>query len=260
MASEVSEFAGSAEPLSTATFSQVKHLLNVEPAAIWAVLAVETSGCGFLPDRRPKILFERHIFHRETQGRFDAQAPDISNAQSGGYGPEGAHQYERLARAINLDRTAALKSASWGLGQTMGFNFADIGFDDVESMVAAMKQAEDPHLVAMERFIKNNGIDQALREEKWADFARVYNGPNFADNNYDGKLRDNFSKFSHGSLPDLLVRSAQIFLMYLGYLDSKPGSIDGVLGTNTRRALKQAGLDDSLVNDATILSLKGMLK
>jgi hypothetical protein len=158
MASEVSEFAGSAEPLSTATFSQVKDLLNVDSAAIWAVLAVETSGCGFLPDRRPKILFERHIFHRETQGRFDAQAPDISNAQSGGYGAEGAYQYERLARAINLDRTAALKSASWGLGQTMGFNFADIGFDDVESMVAAIKQAEDPHLVAMERFIKNNGI------------------------------------------------------------------------------------------------------
>ncbi len=38
----------------------------------------------------------------------------------------------------------------------MGFNFAELGFDNVESMVAAMKQSEDPHFVAMERFIKES--------------------------------------------------------------------------------------------------------
>jgi hypothetical protein len=256
MASGVSEFVGSAEPFSAATFSDVTNRLDVEPAAIWAVLAVETSGCGFLPDRRPKILFERHVFHKQTGGRFDSEAPDISNSQSGGYGAGGAHQYDRLAGAINLDRTAALKSSSWGLGQTMGFNFAELGFDNVELMVTAIKQSEDSHLVAMERFIKDHGIDQALKSHRWADFASVYNGPNFEDNNYDGKLRDNFSKYSKGSLPDLIVRSAQIFLMYL---DLKPGAIDGVLGPTTGSPLKQAGLHDSVVNEATIVSLKEML-
>jgi len=256
MASGVSEFVGSAEPLSAATFSDVTSRLGVEPAAIWAVLAVETSGCGFLPDRRPKILFERHVFHRQTGGRFDDEAPDISNSQSGGYGPEGVHQYDRLARAIPLDRAGALKSSSWGLGQTMGFNFAELGFDNVELMVAAVKKSEDSHLLAMERFIKNHGIDQALKSHRWADFADVYNGPNFEDNNYDGKLRDNFTKYSKGPLPDLIVRSAQIFLMYL---DLKPGPIDGVLGAATGSALKQAGLDNSVVNEATIVSLKEVL-
>jgi N-acetylmuramidase len=94
----------------------------------------------------------------------------------------------------------------------------------------------------MERFIKKHGIDQALSDKGWADFARVYNGPTFADNDYDGKLRDNFSRYSQGALPDIIVRSAQILLMYLGYLDSKPGSIDGVLGKNTRGALSKQGL------------------
>ncbi len=73
------QFKGAAEPLSQAGLSEALNILGVTPAAIWSVIAVETSGCGFLPDRRPKILFEHHIFHRQTGGHFDAVAPDLSN-------------------------------------------------------------------------------------------------------------------------------------------------------------------------------------
>lgn len=45
--------------------------LGVRAAEVWVILTVETLGSGFLPDRRPKILFERHIFHSETKGAFD---------------------------------------------------------------------------------------------------------------------------------------------------------------------------------------------
>ena len=41
-------------------------------------MAVETSGQGFLPNRRPQILFERHIFSTLTKRRFDASHPNIS--------------------------------------------------------------------------------------------------------------------------------------------------------------------------------------
>ena len=43
----------------------------------------------------------------------------------------------------------------------------------------------------------------------WTTFARKYNGPNFAQNDYDNKLARAFAKFSTGSLPDLDVRTAQ---------------------------------------------------
>ena len=32
----------------------------------------------------------RHIFYRQTNGRFDHAAPDMSNAEPGGYGAGGA--------------------------------------------------------------------------------------------------------------------------------------------------------------------------
>jgi hypothetical protein len=142
------------------------------------VLAVETSGCGFLSDRRSKLLFERHIFHRLTGGRFDAEDADVSQPTAGGYGPGGAHQYDRLAAAISLDRDAALQSASWGLGQIMGMNFQAAGFDSVEDMVAAMVESEDRQLLATAKFFKRQrGMADALKNHDWKAFARIYNGP-----------------------------------------------------------------------------------
>src|SRR5580700_3094177 len=107
------DFIGKSKALSADGLTAVTDSLSVPAAEIWTVLAVETSGCGFLADRRPPILFERHIFSRLTYGKFDTS--DVSHPQAGGYGPSGANQYVRLANAIQLDRTAALQSASWGL-------------------------------------------------------------------------------------------------------------------------------------------------
>src|SRR5947209_16997404 len=108
-------FQSEATALSADGLNSASAKIGVHAPEIWAVLAVETSGCGFLPDRRPQILFERHIFHRLTGGQFDDG--DISDPAAGGYGPGGAHQYDRLSLALAKDRTAALMSASWGLGQ-----------------------------------------------------------------------------------------------------------------------------------------------
>src|SRR2546423_7981145 len=116
-------FEGPGKPLTQTALDQAGAIVDIPPAAMWAVMHVESSGAGYLADRRPKILFERHKFHQATGGRFDASNPEISNRAAGGYGPGGAHQYVRLAEAIGCDREAALASASWGLGQVLGSNF-----------------------------------------------------------------------------------------------------------------------------------------
>ncbi|MDD4881534.1 MAG: N-acetylmuramidase domain-containing protein [Gallionellaceae bacterium] len=66
-------------------------------------------------------MYERHYFHRLTNGKYSKKHPDISNSLSGGYGKFSA-QYGKLERAFNLDPEAALKSASWGRFQIMGNN------------------------------------------------------------------------------------------------------------------------------------------
>jgi hypothetical protein len=182
------EFSDEALPLDAAGLEQAFDLIGVGVPELWAVLAVETTGCGFLPGRRPKILFERHIFSRETGRRYDESNPNLSNPRPGGYGGAGAHQYDRLEAAIALDRTAALRSTSWGIGQVMGFNAGMVGFADVEEMVTAMKVSEGAQLAAMARFLTATELDHALRTHDWPRFARGYNGPNYAINSYDTRL------------------------------------------------------------------------
>src|SRR5687767_4373955 len=108
------EFAGPALPLSDADIATAAAELGVEPALIAAVAEVESAGAGFLRDKRPKILFEAHIFSRRTGHRYDGSHPNISSPtwNRALYGASGAHQYERLHEAIALDRKAALESAS----------------------------------------------------------------------------------------------------------------------------------------------------
>jgi hypothetical protein len=195
------EFVGPGTPLTQQGITAAAASLGVGAAELWAVMSVETSGCGFLPDKRPKILFERHLFHRLTDGEFDGTNPGVSDPAAGGYGAAGAHQHDRLAEAIDLDRAAALQSASWGLGQILGENFAAAGFADAETMAQAMTVSEDQQLMAMASFINANGMSHALAQHDCAGFARRYNGPAFEQNQYDRKLRDFFARFSGGTCP-----------------------------------------------------------
>ena len=229
----MTEFARAAEPLSKKGFQDVVADLAVGLPELLAVLAVESKNCGFLPDRRPIILFERHIFHKLTQGRFSAHNPDISNPAAGGYAGS-AKEYPRLEKAMALDRDAALKSASWGAGQVMGFNHAAAGFADVETMVGAMYQSEDEQLKSVAAFLKKNNFVRHLQFRDWTALARGYNGAAFAINMYDVRLNGAFQQYASGALPDIEVRRAQLYLTYLRF---DPGAIDGIHGKRSRSAV-----------------------
>jgi hypothetical protein len=175
--------------LSDAHYLQAASALNVEVAAIQAVAEVETSGHAFDNQGRPTILFERHYFHRLTQGAFDATHGSISQASAGGYG-KFSEQYGKLEEAWHLAPDAALRSASWGRFQIMGDNFRAAGFDSASAMVLAHTRAEFEHLKAFVHFVlSNKGMPPALRAKDWNTFARAYNGKGYKANDYDGKMQ-----------------------------------------------------------------------
>jgi two-component sensor histidine kinase len=53
------------QALTEEDYKRAARRLGCSVAAIKAVAEVEAPGSGFLPDGRPKILFERHIFRRQ---------------------------------------------------------------------------------------------------------------------------------------------------------------------------------------------------
>ncbi len=197
MADKPSEFAGGALTLNEQDFKRAADRLGCEVAAIKAVAEVESGGkTGFLADKRPKILFESRWFHKLTGGRFDASHPDLSTPTWVRNYKGGAAEYGRLGAAIALDRPAALKSASWGMFQILGVNHAVVGFDNVDAFVKAQVESEGKQLDAFVGFVFSHKLDDELRDKRWADFARVYNGPGFAENRYDKKMRDAYARHS----------------------------------------------------------------
>jgi hypothetical protein len=144
-------------------------------------------------------LFEPHVFWREL-GEAKRRRAEVQGLAYPKWGtrPYPKDSYPRLMLAIQIDRPAALRSASWGLGQIMGFNHKLAGYASVEDMVADMLDDEDRHLTAMVKFIEASGLDDDLRRIRalnrpstaadWAPFARVYNGPGYAIHGYHTKL------------------------------------------------------------------------
>lgn len=179
--------------------------LNVPLASVYAVNEVESKGSGFLDNGKPVILFERHIMYRQlAKVRYEgddpaalkrqadqlaATNPAIVNPKSGGYAG-GSAEHQRLATARLIDDTAALESASWGAFQIMGFHWQRLGYNSVQEFVAAMSGGESQQFDAFVRFIETDPVlHKALKGRKWAEFAKLYNGPDYQRNLYDIKLQ-----------------------------------------------------------------------
>ena len=200
-------------------FELTARSLDVSVAQLRAVDEVESGGGWFVDVRAnildldgpggfldgpelPKILFEAHHFGRLTKNRYDGTHPNLSSPRWNRrlyVGGEG--EWARLHRAMQLDREAALKSASVGRYQIMGFNHAAAGYSNVEAFWEAMKRSELEHLLAFEAFIRNAGIVKFLRKvsgdpESCAPFALAYNGPGYATHRYHERIARAYRKFA----------------------------------------------------------------
>ncbi len=181
------------EPLGDQAFAEAAQALGCDVPAVRAVAEVESRGSGFDSHGRPTILYERHVFSRNTapKGKFDAQFPDISFRkpyEKGTFG-NGEQQYVKIARAYGLDPVAALKAPSWGMFQILGENHRACGCDDVKTYVLNMFTSPAAHLRAFVSFVRANpGMHKALIAHDWSAFARAYNGPGYAVYAYDKKI------------------------------------------------------------------------
>lgn len=201
------DFARAAATLGC-TVAQIRAVDEVESGGGWfedvraAILDLDGPG-GFIDGPNlPKILFEAHKFSYYTSGRYDKSHPDISShSWNRALYVGGQGEWERLYRAMRLDHDAALKSASVGRYQIMGFNYALAGYATVVEFWDAMKENEGNHLDAFVQYVKNAGLLGALRQisNVHADcipFARGYNGKGYEANNYHVKLARAHKKWS----------------------------------------------------------------
>lgn len=173
---------------------------NIPYANLKAVIDVECAGSGFLTKEpapaRPVILYEAHLFYKNTPLPVSKTRPDLSSKTwKRSLYVGGSGEWDRLRDAASFDEEAALKSASYGLGQVLGQNFLATGCKTVQQFVVEEFVGEKEQLIHMLNFIDNSGIISDLRASNWAGFARRYNGPGYKLNAYDQKLRTAAAKY-----------------------------------------------------------------
>ena len=189
--------------LTEAQITAQAKALGIEVAALRAVIEVECKGSGFNADGTPVILFERHVFRQRliangktvVADKAMRERPDLCSKSTGAYGLYSA-QHGRLNAAAQYHRDSALESASWGIGQVMGYHWQALGYPSLQAFINAMYKDEASQLDAMCRYIKVNNLINALKNKDWKSFARGYNGAAYAKNSYDVKLGNAYKKWS----------------------------------------------------------------
>lgn len=190
-------FKGKAKRIEDMDIPRIASEIGCGEDEVHAFMDVESAGSGFDSEGRPKMLFEPHVFYRNLKApkRNTAVARGLAYAtwKSGNYPKDS---YPRLIEAMQIDKEAALKSASWGLGQILGENHLAAGYPTAEAMVLAFMEDEEAHLQAMINFLKSKSLDDDLREHRWAALARGYNGAGYAKNKYHIKLEAAYKKWT----------------------------------------------------------------
>lgn len=191
--------------LSAKDYANAAKRLDVSELVIRVFGAVEGLGAGFLPNGKPKILFERHRMYyylKQQHGtafanQMQAKYPNIVNRATGGYQGNNA-EHVRLATAMQIDRDCALMSASWGQFQIMGENWKSLGYASVQDFVDSQYLNEANQLDAFVRFIefKKGEVDgkditliDALRQQNWHAVFTLYNGRNYKKLGYQAKFQ-----------------------------------------------------------------------
>jgi hypothetical protein len=190
-------FVGTGERLKDLDISEIAASIGCGEDHLHAVMDVETSGGGWDVENRPKALFEPHIFYRELTDSAERERAVREGLAYRKWGERAypRDSYPRIVAAMDINREAAIRSTSWGLGQVMGFNARLAGYLSAEHMVNCFLSGEAEQLAGMVNFIVNSGLDDELRRKDWAGFARGYNGSSYAKHGYHTKLAAAFKKW-----------------------------------------------------------------
>ena len=204
-------YEGEAKKLEDIDLPKLGQAIGVGEDVLHALIEVETIGTGFDKEGRVIILFEPHKFYANLRSKPEKRAEAVRQGLA--YPKWGEKKYPkdsypRLQKAMMIDEAAALRSCSWGMGQVMGDNYRQLGYENVHDMVKAFADDEEAQLKGMIDFIRANNIDDDLRriENKaksgqivtasdWVPVVRVYNGSGYAKNNYHVRAANAFKKW-----------------------------------------------------------------
>lgn len=209
-------YMGEFDPLEDEDFIELAKEYNLDEAHVRAVVEVESNGKGSHSSGALVALNEPHWVWNTTSGALRNKLANTT-VRIGGASWKLAHKYRRgqkypptsypridkVVEVVAANHKGGQKagieiaalSTSWGLGQIMGFNHKLCGFSSAADMAQEFSKGEYYQLKGMLEFIKTKGILDDLRAGRWDEFAKGYNGEDYRDRNYHGRLKNAYVRW-----------------------------------------------------------------
>ncbi|MCB0482670.1 MAG: DUF3380 domain-containing protein, partial [Flavobacteriales bacterium] len=172
--------------------------LGVDKNVLKAIASVESSGSGFTEDGKPVVRFEGHKFKKYLKengfdvAKLEKENPDLIYGYSESKSKN--HGYSEYEKAMKIDPESAMMATSYGAFQIMGFNYEAAGFDSVEAFAKAQSTTAG-QVKGFINFAKSNSKRlQAMKDKNFSEFARLYNGEDYAEWKYDTKMQNAYNK------------------------------------------------------------------
>lgn len=232
---------------------------GIKPESLEALGLKESNGRVFWKIdgvNFPAIRFEGHYFYRylkhQPQKLKQAINKNLAHRNRGVIKNPNRYgaRYDLLNRAIEIDEDAAIKSTSFGWGQVMGANYLDLGYSSPSDLMKEAMEGLKGQTELVVRYIEANNLVDTLNSlpnrAAARKFARAYNGPAYADNQYDTKLIKLYNQITKGDVVAVKTKDIQKKLKALGY---NPGPVDGRMGPLTESAITQFQHDNGITPD-----------
>ncbi len=171
--------------------------IGISPLFLFAVMTVESGGATNV------IRFEPHLFNR-AMVRLSKRERMPCTVGPGGFSVVRTEtDLASFQKAFKIDPKAAVESTSFGSGQVMGIHLLRI---EPNPQKAVDLFFSSPDLTSAELMISwyrsNPAAIAASKRLDFAGFARLYNGPTYAANRYDVKIKAAYDSIK-SKRPDL---------------------------------------------------------
>jgi lysophospholipase L1-like esterase len=153
---------------------RIAEYFGLEVAVLQAVGTVESGG------RNDSIRFEPHLFIRDHRPDLKDQIPFTKDPGGQPYSREKSETNEAaFQHAYALDKTAAVKSVSWGRFQVLGGKLIKIAGSAEKGLSQYGADPEATSFKLLEMWLKTDNGPKAVaaaKEKDFVTFARYYNG------------------------------------------------------------------------------------
>lgn len=190
------DLASRYDDLTDADFKIVARQLNVEVAAIKAVVEIEAGRemKGFWAPGVPVINFDASMYARFAP-KAKCKAGNKTERVPSGLTGYALREWTSLVNARRKNVQGANMGTFWGMFQIGGFNYKMCGCESIEEFVKLMCTSEFQQLELFATFLQNADMVTDLRNKNWAAFARKYNGASYARRGYHTRMAAAYAKY-----------------------------------------------------------------